>query len=221
MFLSADEGEWALEIAKWQAETSAANRPMTGAVQWFKSLQHSAQTLVSGRGDEIQEDAEYIKIRDFVNGLEGFLAEAHRQAGRLVKKEVDLGAALAEFAAAAEVLGKHDDGAMRAAFGHMYTRANEVSALSRTRAEAMANEFQAPLKEACRTVKAAQAAMAGRAQSLTAYSQVCERVRVAAEARCTTDATRERVAQEAGCGCGGVVVVVGLWCQGAALSAPG
>ncbi len=67
MFLSAGEGEWVLEITKWNAETYAQNRPMTGAVQWFKSLQHSAATLVSGKAEEIQEDAEYVNIRDFIN----------------------------------------------------------------------------------------------------------------------------------------------------------
>lgn len=51
-----------LEIAKWQAETSAQHRPVNAAAQWLKSLQHSAQSLVSGRAEEIQEDAEYIKV---------------------------------------------------------------------------------------------------------------------------------------------------------------
>ncbi len=62
-FLTATDEAWMLEMAKWQAETAAQHRPVSAAAQWFKSLQHSAQTLVSGRGEEIQEDPEYIKVR--------------------------------------------------------------------------------------------------------------------------------------------------------------
>ncbi len=84
-----------------------------------------------------------VQIRDYVNSLEAHLAEAHRQAGRLLRKEADLGAALAEFGAAAEALGKQDDvGPLRGAFGALYGRAGEVAALSKARSEAMAAEFQ-------------------------------------------------------------------------------
>lgn len=52
-----------LEMARWQAESSAAKPPaVTGALQWLKSLQHSAQNMVSGRSDDALEDAEYIKV---------------------------------------------------------------------------------------------------------------------------------------------------------------
>ncbi|KAG2492390.1 hypothetical protein HYH03_009336 [Edaphochlamys debaryana] len=171
-FLQANEEAWMLEIAKWQAETNAQHRPVSAAAQWLKSLQHSAQSLVSGRADEIQEDPEYIKIRDYVNSLEAHLTEAHRQAGRLLRKEADMGSALAEFAAAAEALGKQDgEGPMRSAFGCLFTRAGEVAALSRSRSEALAVEFAAPLKEFARTIKSVQTAMGDRAAALAAYSQ--------------------------------------------------
>ncbi|PNW82491.1 hypothetical protein CHLRE_06g281050v5 [Chlamydomonas reinhardtii] len=171
-FLQANEEAWMLEIAKWQAETSAQHRPVNAAAQWLKSLQHSAQSLVSGRAEEIQEDAEYIKIRDYVNSLEAHLNEAHRQAGRLLRKEADLGSALSEFATAAEALGKQDEvGPMRSAFGCLFNRAGEVAALSKARSEALVNEFAAPLKEAARTIKSVQVAMGDRSAALTAYSQ--------------------------------------------------
>ncbi|GFR51023.1 hypothetical protein Agub_g13350 [Astrephomene gubernaculifera] len=172
-FLQADEEAWLLEAARWAAEAAAAHRPsVSAAAAWFRGLQHSAQSLVSGRAEEIQEDAEYIKIRDYINGLEGHLAEAHRQASRLMRKEADLGAALSEFAAAAEALGKLDgEGPMRAAFGCLLGRAGEVAALSRARSEALAGEFAAPLKEAARSIKSVQTVMADRAAALAAYSQ--------------------------------------------------
>lgn len=49
-FLVASEHDWALEMARWTAETNAAKPPaVNGALQWLKSLQHSAQNMVSGR----------------------------------------------------------------------------------------------------------------------------------------------------------------------------
>ena len=49
-FLEAGDQDWALEMARWQAESSSARPPaVNGALQWFKSLQASAQGMVSGR----------------------------------------------------------------------------------------------------------------------------------------------------------------------------
>jgi len=43
-------------------------------------------------------------VRDYINRLEAHLAEAHRQAARLIKKETELNGALEEFGHAAEQL---------------------------------------------------------------------------------------------------------------------
>ena len=45
-----------------QAETTAAAQQQGGAWGWIRSLQHSAQNMVSGRSDDAVEDAEYIKV---------------------------------------------------------------------------------------------------------------------------------------------------------------
>lgn len=95
-----------------------------------------------------------------------------RHAQRLVKKEAALGAALDEFGAAGEALGKHDDGAMAGALGALYSQATGMGALSKRRSDALVADFEAPLKEASRTIKSVQAAMSGRAQALATYSQV-------------------------------------------------
>jgi len=173
-FLAASDEEWTLEMARWQAESSATKTPtgaVSGALQWFKSLQHSAQNMVSGRSDDVLEDAEYIKVRDYITSLEGHLVEAHRQAGRLVRKEAELAGALAEFGNAAEQLGKYDDGPVRAAFDVLCARAGQISVASRQRADVMAATFEAPLKEFSRTIRCVQVAVADRATALGAYVQ--------------------------------------------------
>ena len=50
-----------------KAETSAANRPAVGgALQWLRSLQHTAQNMVSGRSDDAMEDPAYLKVLGWI-----------------------------------------------------------------------------------------------------------------------------------------------------------
>ncbi|KAL6765438.1 subunit of retromer complex [Haematococcus lacustris] len=172
LFLQAAEHEWTAEMARWQAESNAAKPPaVNGALQWLRSLQHSASNMVSGRSDDAMEDAEYIRVRDYINNLEGHLVEAHRQAGRLVRKEVQLSSALAEFGIAAEHLGKLDDGLVRGTFDVLCARSGQIATASKSRADAMAVSFEAPLKESARTIKGVQTAMADRAAALSTFAQ--------------------------------------------------
>ncbi len=46
-----------------------------------------------------------MQVRDYVNQLEGHLAEAHRQSARLIKRQAELGQAVQEFGKAMEALG--------------------------------------------------------------------------------------------------------------------
>lgn len=172
VFLMASDAEWQLEMARWQVETAAASKPAAGgAMQWFRSLQHSAQNMVAGRSDDAMEDAEYIKVRDYINSLEAHLNEAQRQVGRLGRKEAELAGALAEFANAGEQLGKFDDGVLRASFDVLSARAGQIAAASRQRADALAVNFEAPLHEFARSIKSVQVAMADRAAALSAFVQ--------------------------------------------------
>ena len=48
-----------------------------------------------------------LQVREYMEALEGHLAEAHRQAQRLLKRQTDLGAAMAEFGAAMAAHERH------------------------------------------------------------------------------------------------------------------
>mmetsp|Transcript_21494 Transcript_21494/g.59509 ORF Transcript_21494/g.59509 Transcript_21494/m.59509 type:complete len:451 (+) Transcript_21494:211-1563(+) len=172
LFLESNDQDWTLEMARWQAESSAGKAPaVNGALQWFKSLHHSAQNMVSGRSDDNLEDADYIKVRDYINNLEAHLVEAHRQAARLIKKETELNGALEEFGHAAEQLGKFDDGPMRGSFDVLCGRSGQIATSSRQRAHTLACNFEAPLKEMARTIKCVQTTMADRAAALSQLTQ--------------------------------------------------
>lgn len=171
IFLEANEEEWALEMAKAQAETAVTNKKMDGAFQWFKTLQHSASNVLAGKSDESAEDPEYIKVKEYITNLEGHLAEAHRQAGRLIKKENELGVALADFGSAAEQLGRHEEGDLQKALSLLCTKANQVAQMSKERSELLTNNFELPFKEFTRTISSVRHAMADRSASLSALQQ--------------------------------------------------
>jgi hypothetical protein len=49
-FLEAGEQEFGVEMARWAAEAAAAKPgSVNGALQWFRSLQHTAQNIVARR----------------------------------------------------------------------------------------------------------------------------------------------------------------------------
>jgi sorting nexin-1/2 len=167
LFLEANEEEWALELAKAQGDLGSRLKLNT-AVNWFKDVGQSATSLVSGRNDDALEDPEYLRIKEYIVSLESHLLEAHRQAQRLVRKEQDLGASMAEFGQAAERLGKFQQGSLPDAFAQLAYRANQIANATRERTEVLTNNFELPLKEFARTVKAVQTTIADRSSALSA-----------------------------------------------------
>lgn len=170
-FLESSEDEWALEMAKSQAEVAVTARKMDGAFQWLRTLQHSASNVLAGKSDESAEDPEYLKVKEYINHLEGHLAEAHRQAGRLLRKENELGVALAQFGTAAEQLGKYEEGELQKALGLLCSRANAIAQASKERLEVLTENFELPLKEFTRTIASVRHAMADRSSLLSALQQ--------------------------------------------------
>uniref|UniRef100_A0A7S0V9A4 PX domain-containing protein n=1 Tax=Polytomella parva TaxID=51329 RepID=A0A7S0V9A4_9CHLO len=175
-FLQADDQTWAIEVSQWQNEASAYAGQLSSAVQWLKTLSYSAQSLVSsatGRtsaNDDITEDPEYLKIREYITGLESKLGEAHRQAKHLAQREQEMSAALADFGEAADALGRFDDGALRTTLSQLHTKLSQLADKSRHRSEQLTIRLEAPLKEMSRTLKAAKKAMDGRANSLSMFA---------------------------------------------------
>lgn len=80
-----------------------------------------------------------------------------------------MGAAMAEFAAAAEQLGRYEADDLKQAFSKLTSRSYEVCQQSRERAQALAARFEGPLKEAARGMRSAQAAMADRSAALSRW----------------------------------------------------
>lgn len=166
-FLEASEEEWAYELARAQVQASGgAKKTLSNVSGWLQTLGHTAQNLVAGKTDDALEDPEYLKVRDYITSLESHLGEAHRQAARLIRKELELGATVGEFGQAVEKLGHLEQGGLQEAFIALGGKSAQLSAASKQRTEALAANFEAPLKEFVRTIRSVQTAVSDRAASL-------------------------------------------------------
>eukprot|EP00877_Chromochloris_zofingiensis_P009805 jgi/Chrzof1/5078/Cz15g10280.t1 len=169
-FLEATEDEWTLEMARVQVQAGGAKKRLDTAMGWIKGIGTATTNLVQGRTGDAAEDPEYIKVRDYLVHLDSHLSEAHRQAARLLRKEQELGEAVAEFGQAIERLGRLEEGNVQEALVQLSHKSQSVSQASKARTDLLAAQFEAPLKEAVRAVKAVQAVCADRATSLAALS---------------------------------------------------
>ena len=74
-----------------------------------------------------------LQVREYMVALEGHLGEVHRQAQRLLKRQADLGAAMAEFGSAMATLGQAEQAHLASALSRLGDKAAAVSAASQVR----------------------------------------------------------------------------------------
>ncbi len=68
-----------------------------------------------------------LKVRDYMFLLESHLTEVHRQAARLIERQVKLGASMSEFGASMVALGKFESGTLADQFMHMGERTDSLA----------------------------------------------------------------------------------------------
>ncbi|KAK9907499.1 hypothetical protein WJX75_004827 [Coccomyxa subellipsoidea] len=188
-FLEASEEDWAIEVARANHEsagsTNAAKKTLSSTLQKLKDLGQQTQNLVSGKHTDEEEDPEYLKVREYMFQLEAHLAEAHRQAQRLIKQQGLLGHSLAEFGTSIISLGKFEQGRLADDFINLGEKAESLARSSQEQAGSLGASFEAPLKEYVRMVRSAKAVMADRSLALGALQQ----------ARADVDAKRTKLAK--------------------------
>lgn len=169
-FLEDNEGEWAVEVARAAAESgTGAKKTLAGVVHMFKDLGQNTIGLIAGGGgkhEEADEDPEYLKVREYMGKLETHLAEAHRQAMRLIKRQDALASALADFGTSMMALGKFESGDLAQSFMRMGDKAEVLAHSAHEQTNSLGASFEAPLKEFVRLVKSAKATMTDRAAAL-------------------------------------------------------
>jgi len=168
-FLQAEEE--AMERVR-SLETSIFGKKPSEFMQIFKDVQSKVSDVVLGKEKPIEEsDPEYEKLKHYIFELEDHLAEAQKQAFRLVKRHRELGQSLVDFGKAVKLLGTCEGGSLGKAFSELGSQSELLSFKLQKEAQDLLMNFEEPLKDYVRTVQSIKATMADRAQ---AFRQQCE-----------------------------------------------
>eukprot|EP00898_Chlorokybus_atmophyticus_P003833 jgi/Chlat1/4450/Chrsp29S08887 len=157
LFLEASEEVWAVETARTEGALKKKPRDF---LQLIKDVQQTVSGAVLGKErPERDVDPEYEAYKAYANALEGHLAEARRQAERLVKRHKELKQALGDFGVASVMLGGVEGGVVGHAFTQLGDKAHALSETLQKQASDLSFHFEQPLREYVRTVYAVKAAV--------------------------------------------------------------
>ncbi|CAO2172167.1 unnamed protein product [Urochloa humidicola] len=159
VFLQADEEK--MDRAR-SYETGIFKKP-ADFLQMFKS---KVSDVVLGKEKPVEESTpEYEKLKNYIFELENHLAEAQKQAYRLVKRHRELGQSLAEFGKAIKLLGACEGDMMEKVFSEVGSKSEMLSIKLQREADNLLFNFEEPLKDYVRAVQSIKATMMDRANA--------------------------------------------------------
>ncbi|XXG88463.1 hypothetical protein AAC387_Pa12g0669 [Persea americana] len=165
------EDEETMERARSQ-EIGIFKKKPADLMQIFKDVQSKVSDVVLGKEKPVEEsNPEYEKLKHYIFELEDHLAEAQKQAFRLVKRHKELGQSLADFGKAVKLLGACEGNSLGKAFSDLGTKSELLSIKLQKEAHNLLMNFEEPLKDYVRAVQSIKATMADRAN---AFKQQCE-----------------------------------------------
>ncbi|CAN6439178.1 unnamed protein product [Victoria cruziana] len=169
IFLQEDEDT--MERAR-SLEMGIFKKKPADLMQMIKEVQTRVTDVVLGKEKPVEEsDPEYEKLKQYVFELEEHLAEAQKQAFRLVKRHRELGQSLSDFGKAVKLLGACEGNSLGKAFSDFGMKAEILSYKLQNEADSVLMNFEEPLKDYVRAVQSIKATMADRAN---AFRQQCE-----------------------------------------------
>ncbi|XP_008806102.1 sorting nexin 1 isoform X2 [Phoenix dactylifera] len=165
------EDEETMERARSQ-ETGIFKKKPTDLMQIFKDVQSMVSDVVLGKEKPVEEsNPEYEKLKHYIFELEDHLAEAQKQAYRLVKRHRELGQSLADFGKAIKLLGACEGDSLGKVFSDLGSKSELLSIKLQKEAHNLLMNFEEPLKDYVRAVQSIKATMTDRAN---AFRQQCE-----------------------------------------------
>lgn len=169
IFLQEDEDT--MERARSQ-EIGIFKKKPADLMQIFKDVQSKVSDVVLGKEKPVEESTpEYEKLKHYIFELEDHLAEAQKQAFRLVKRHRELGQSLSDFGKAVKLLGACEGNSLGKAFSDLGAKSELLSIKLEKEAHELLMNFEEPLKDYVRAVQSIKATMADRAN---AFRQQCE-----------------------------------------------
>ncbi|KAL6614121.1 hypothetical protein ACP70R_036391 [Stipagrostis hirtigluma subsp. patula] len=161
-FLQADEER--MDRAR-SYETGIFKKP-ADFLQMFKDVQSKVSDVVLGKEKPVEESTpEYEKLKNYIFELENHLAEAQKQAFRLVKRHRELGQSLADFGKAIKLLGACEGDLMEKVFSEVGSKSEMLSIKLQREADNLLFNFEEPLKDYVRAVQSIKATMLDRANA--------------------------------------------------------
>ncbi|VAH65928.1 unnamed protein product [Triticum turgidum subsp. durum] len=161
-FLQADEEK--MDRAR-SYETGIFKKP-GDFIQMFKDVQSKVSDVVLGKEKPVEESTpEYEKLKHYIFELENHLAEAQKQAFRLVKRHRELGQSLADFGKAIKLLGACEGDSLEKVFSEVGSKSEMLSIKLQREADNLLFNFEEPLKDYVRAVQSIKATMLDRANA--------------------------------------------------------
>uniref|UniRef100_A0A0D9V838 PX domain-containing protein n=1 Tax=Leersia perrieri TaxID=77586 RepID=A0A0D9V838_9ORYZ len=147
IFLQADEEK--MDRAR-SYETGIFKKP-SDFLQMFKT---KVSDVVLGKEKPVEESSpEYEKLKNYIFELENHLAEAQKQAFRLVKRHRELGQSLADFGKAIKLLGACEGDSLEKVFSEVGSKSEMLSVKLQKEADNLLFNFEEPLKDYVRAVQ--------------------------------------------------------------------
>ncbi|XXG88462.1 hypothetical protein AAC387_Pa12g0669 [Persea americana] len=146
------EDEETMERARSQ-EIGIFKKKPADLMQIFKDVQSKVSDVVLGKEKPVEEsNPEYEKLKHYIFELEDHLAEAQKQAFRLVKRHKELGQSLADFGKAVKLLGACEGNSLGKAFSDLGTK-SELLSIKLQKEATMADRANA-FKQQCELAEA-------------------------------------------------------------------
>ncbi|XP_072998766.1 sorting nexin 1 [Typha latifolia] len=156
-------------------ETGIFKRKPADLIQIFKDVQSKVSDVVLGKEKPMEEsDPEYEKLKHYIFELEDHLAEAQKQAFRLVKRHRELGQSLLEFGKAIKLLGGCEGDSLGKAFSELGSKSELLSIKLQKEAQNLLMNFEEPLKDYVRAVQSIKVTMADRANAFRHQYELAE-----------------------------------------------
>ncbi|XP_068659992.1 sorting nexin 1-like [Aristolochia californica] len=165
------EDEETMERAR-SVELGIFKKKPSDLMQIFKDVQSKVSDVVLGKEKPVEEsNPEYEKLKHYIFELEDHLAEAQKQAFRLVKRHREMGQSLLDFGKAVKLLGACEEDSLGKAFSELGSKSEVLSLKLQEEAHNLLMNFEESLKDYVRVVQSIKVTMTDRAN---AFKQQCE-----------------------------------------------
>ncbi|KAG9459074.1 hypothetical protein H6P81_003582 [Aristolochia fimbriata] len=165
------EDEETMERAR-SVELGIFKKKPSDLMQIFKDVQSKVSDVVLGKEKPVEESTpEYEKLKHYIYELEDHLAEAQKQAFRLVKRHREMGQSLSDFGKAVKLLGACERDSLGKVFSELGSKSEVLSMKLQEEAHNLLMNFEESLKDYVRAVQSIKVTMADRA---SAFKQQCE-----------------------------------------------